>query len=127
MVLNLGTSFYIFFGSIFLLPLIKKFGFYIDRRYGDDYPRLQKYYLKLKSSLEYGYFIRLMFEMYLDLAITSFVNLYFLEESLNTIHLSGNLVSLVLAIIGSIIVVVVPLKAFSVLQDYRRYIESDEF
>ena len=68
-----------------------------------------------------------MFEMYLDLAITSFVNLYLIEESLETMNLSGNLVSLVFAIVGSIIVVVVPLKVFSLLQDYRRYIESDDF
>jgi len=115
MLLNLGTSFYIFFGSIILLPLIKKLAFHINKKYGDDYPRLQRYYIKFKSSLEYGYFIRLMFEMYLDLAITAFINLYFFEKSLDSIKLSGNLVSLILAIVGSIIVVVVPLKFFTVL------------
>ncbi len=75
LIFNMGTSFFIFFGSIIVLPMVKWIGYCIDKRYGKQHPKIQKYYLKLKSNLEYGFFIRMMFEMYLDLAVTSFVNL----------------------------------------------------
>jgi len=42
--LNMGTSFYIFFGSIIVLPIVKGIGFYIDKKYGEDRPKIRKYY-----------------------------------------------------------------------------------
>jgi hypothetical protein len=127
MVLNLGTSFFIFFGSIFLLPIIKKIGFYVDRKYGEDHPKIRKHYLSFKQKMEYGYFIRLFFEMYLDLAIASFVNLYFFNDSFGSLKLTGNILSAFLAVVGSIIVVVVPLALWYVLLENRSYIEINDF
>ena len=77
--------------------------------------------------MEYGYFIRLFFEMYLDLAIASFVNLYFFTDSFESLKLTGNIFSAFLAVVGTTIVVVVPLALWYVLLENRSYIESADF
>ena len=127
LILNMGTFFYLFFGSIIVLPMVKWIGYFIDKRYGKQYPKIQKYYLKLKSNLEYGFFIRMMFEIYLDLAVTSFVNLCALNQSLDTWNLTGNILSGVFALIGTIIVAVVPLYFTNLLLSNRNNLESEVF
>ncbi len=127
LILNMGTSFFIFFGSTIVLPMVKWIGYYIDKRYGRHHPKIRRYYLKLKSNLEYGYFIRMMFELYLDLAITSFVNLCAINESFDTWTLTGNILSGVLAVIGTIIVAVVPLYLTNLLLSNRDNLDSEDF
>ena len=127
LILNMGTFFYLFFGSIIVLPMVNWIGYCIDKRYGKQHPKIQKYYLKLKSNLEYGFFIRMMFEIYLDLAVTSFVNLCALNQSLDTWNLTGNILSGVFALIGTIIVAVVPLYFANLLLSNRDNLESEVF
>jgi hypothetical protein len=124
LIFNMGTSFFIFFGSIIVLPMVKWIGYCIEKRYGRQHPKIQKFYLKLKSYLEYGFFIRMMFEMYLDLAVTSFVNLCEMNQSLDTWLLTGNILSGVFAIIGTIIVAVAPLYFANVLFSKKDNLES---
>ena len=107
--------------------MVKWIGYYIDKRYGRHHPKIRRYYLKLKSNLEYGYFIRMMFELYLNLAITSFVNLCAINESFDTWTLTGNILSGVLAVIGTIIVAVVPLYLTNLLLSNRDNLDSEDF
>ena len=81
----------------------------------------------LKSKLEYGYFIRMIFELYLDLAITSFVNLYCIKQSFDSLQLTGNMLSGVFTVIGTVLVALVPLYFTNVLLSNRDQIESPEF
>jgi hypothetical protein len=69
----------------------------------------------------------MMFELYLDLAITSFVNLCAINESFDTWTLTGNILSGVLAVIGTIIVAVVPLYLTNLLLSNRDNLDSEDF
>jgi hypothetical protein len=127
MMLSMGTSFFIFFGSILFLPIISAIASLIDRRYGEDYPRVQKWCRKVKSTLEYGYYIRMIFEVYLDLAINSFVNLYSLKYSFDSWSLTGDMASGIFTVIAVTIVALTPLVAGAFLIERKQHIESTEF
>ena len=81
----------------------------------------------LKSKLEYGYYIQMVFELYLDLAITSFVNLYCIKQSFDSLKLTGNMLSGLFTVIGTIMVAFIPLYISNVLLKNRDHLESPEF
>lgn len=88
---------------------------------------MHKWCQKIKSNLEYGYFIRLLLEVYLELAITSLVNLYYLKHSYDSWRLTGDMASGFFSVVSVVIVGLAPLVVGGFLLENRERLDDPAF
>jgi len=124
--INMGTAFFILFGSLVILPLVTCILRRIDDDYGARNDRIRNFYRRVKACLVYNYYLRLFLEVYLDLAITAFINLYVVKQSFDNTF-AGDLISSVIAIASTVAVLVMPLIVFTLITDYRDHLNDEEY
>ena len=75
--LNLGLPFVTLMVSLLFLPLI----YWLTKKLGTRYFSFYRIYRKLRQKLKFNFYLRMILEIFVDLAITSLVNLYNVKQA----------------------------------------------
>ena len=123
LMLNLGLPFVTLIGSLlFLLPICL-----LTKKLGIRYFFFYRIYRKLREKLKFNFYLRMIFEIFIHLAITSLVNLYNVKQAWKEDSKWGDKLSVVLAFIFLAVIIIAPFWTAYIIRKHKNKLQSEEF